>query len=101
MNGIIDLFAEFSSILESDLAGLYERIEREKLISQLEDQKGVLNLIFDNAPIIMMLLDEEGQVQNINYSNRNDCSDDSELFLYLLSRKFQECINCYFNRLRH
>ncbi len=88
-----DLFAEFSRILESDLAGLYEKIERENLITQLENQKGVLNLIFDNAPIVMMLLDEEGQIQNINYSNRNDSFDDSEFFLHLLSRKFQECIN--------
>jgi polar amino acid transport system substrate-binding protein len=88
-----DLFGEFSRILESDLAGLYEKIERENLITQLENQKGALKLIFDNAPIVMMLLDEEGQIQNINYSDRNDCLDDSEFFLHLLSGKFKECIN--------
>jgi two-component system sensor histidine kinase/response regulator len=52
------LFAEFSSIIESDLAGLYEKIEREKLTGEIEEQKGVLNFIFDNAPLIRMLIDD-------------------------------------------
>ena len=86
------LLIEFSSIIESDLKSLIERIERDKLISELEKQKGVLNLIFDNAPIVMMLLDESGNVESINYTGSAAGGDD-ELFLHLLSRKFKECIN--------
>ena len=42
-----------------------QRMRTEK---ELQDQPKVLNAIFESAPYIMMLVDEDGRVENINHA---------------------------------
>lgn len=61
-----DIFTEFSNIIESDLAGLYEKIDRENLITRLAEQKSVFKLLFEKAPIGIIRFSSEGRIMDIN-----------------------------------
>lgn len=69
--------------------------EHKKAETELRKQKMVLDTIFHNAPIIMMLINEEGQVENINYAVVEATGRKKEELLGLLAGQVFSCVNSF------
>lgn len=69
--------------------------ERKKAEDELKKQKNVMDTIFHNAPITMILIDGEGRVENINYSGMEATGIKKEELLGLLGGQVFSCINSF------
>jgi PAS domain S-box-containing protein len=69
--------------------------ERKKSEDELRKQKNMMDTIFYNAPITMMLIDREGRVENINYSGMEATGRKKEELLGLLGGQLFSCVNSY------
>lgn len=67
--------------------------ERKKAEDKLRKQKNVMDTIFHNAPITMMLINREGRVENINYSGVEATGRKKEEVLGLLGGQLFSCVN--------
>ena len=67
--------------------------ERKKAEEELKKQKNVMDTIFYNAPINMMLINREGRVENINYSGVEAIGGKKEEVLGLLGGQLFSCVN--------
>jgi len=72
-----------------------EIIERQAAQSAAQEQQVVLNTIFDHAPIIMMLVNTDGRVENINYTGLQALGRPKEEILGLLGGQVFQCVNAF------
>ncbi|MCK5058456.1 MAG: PAS domain S-box protein [Candidatus Aminicenantes bacterium] len=69
--------------------------ERKKAEIALNEQKETLNTIFNNAAIIMILVNEDERVENINYTGIKSVGRKKEDLFGLLVGEVFQCINAY------
>ena len=80
---------------EQNLQLQQEITERKAAEIALREQKTVLNTIFDHAPIVMILVNTEGRVENINYTGVQTIGRPKEEVLGLLGGQVFQCVNSF------
>ncbi|WP_321420090.1 PAS domain S-box protein [uncultured Methanomethylovorans sp.] len=89
VNPIFDEFANFKFFL-----GVTRNInERKKTEDEIKKQKNVMDTIFHNAPIIMILINREGRIENINYSGMEATGKEKEELMGLLAGQVFSCVS--------
>lgn len=68
----------------------FKRVEKE-----LQAKTDILNTIFDSAPFVLMLVDEEGRVQNINQAGSAFAGREKSDLIGLLGGEVFNCLNSF------
>lgn len=66
-----------------------------KTQGKIQTQRDMLSAIFDSAPYIMMLINEEGRVENINRKGIQHSSLEKEKLIGLLGGEVLGCLNSF------
>lgn len=82
------------SLFEICASSIGSEIQRFKTELRVQENEKILNVIFDNAPVVMMLLDENADVVKINRTGQN-LSDYSSISFF--EKKPGAAMNCIFH----